>query len=79
MSDRELHDGIKDFFGFANRWTAKVYQWVADAVADGYFNADVENLAESVRAFVTEVKRVPEYRLYGVDFGAIADALDKSV
>jgi hypothetical protein len=77
MSDRELHDGIMDFFGFAHRWTAKVYRWVVEGIADGYFNADVEDLAESIRAFVTEVKRVPESRLYGVDFRAVAAAVDR--
>jgi hypothetical protein len=75
MSDREIHDGIMQCFGFANRWTAKVYRWVLDAIVDGDFNTDVEDLCESVRAYVTEVKKVPEWRLGGIDFSAVAIAL----
>jgi len=58
-------------FGFANRWTAMIFQWVRD-VFEGANHDSLEEAAEDIRAYVMVALKVPAYRLKGVDFVQIA-------
>lgn len=77
MTTIELHDHAATTYGFANRWTAKIYLWCRNEFGNDptIDNVDTGTLAEDCRTFITEVKGVPDYRLRNVDFHDIALAL----
>ena len=58
-------------WGFANRFTAMIFQWVCDD-----FNRieypDLDEASEAIRDYVIHVKKVPAYRVRHVDFHQIA-------
>ena len=70
---RAERDELCATFGFANRWTAMIYQWCYDAgfCADGD-DVPLGETAHDIRAFVEGAKGVPAYRLDNVDFVQIA-------
>jgi len=72
-------ENLVETYGFRNRWTAKIYQWF---LADNYggewgeaTDENVEEVAMAIRAWVRYAKRIPDYRLNGVDFAHIAIVL----
>ena len=60
-------------FGFRNRWTAMIYQWATDEFGLIDYTLPLDEAAENVREWA--LTRVPEDRLWNVDFTAIAGAL----
>lgn len=63
-------------FGFDNRWTAMIFQWCRDEFGSEVTDdVDLSEVADYCREFVIEFKGVPEGRLGGVDFHAVALAL----
>ena len=70
---RAERDELCATFGFANRWTAMIYQWCYDAgFSDDGSERELGDIAHDLRAFVEGAKGVPSYRLDGVDFVQIA-------
>lgn len=66
-------DELCTTFGFANRWTAMVYQWCRDAgFGDDGSERELGDVAYDLRAYVEGAKNVPAYRLDNVDFVQIA-------
>ena len=56
---------------FPNRWSAMIYQWCRDELGFVPDDADEEVVAEDCREFVL-ARGVPEERVAGINFGAIA-------